>query len=503
MNGARAGDAASGLSWKVGLVNHAGKYLTAETFGFKINAASSTFRKKQLWTIEQDPTEEDTVYVRSHIGRYLSGDKKGNATCSSESRGDAEKFVIQYHPDGSGRWAICSRLTGYYFGATDDNVQIYEKQPGPSEWWWVHLAIHPQINLRNANRQKYAHLADDSRSLQVGELIPWGRDALVELEFIEGRYCVKACDGRYLSRDGTLLDQPTSDTMFTIEMKTIGSLSGMALRDSTGKYLTAVGRDAVMQAKNRTIGKDELFVVEDSQPQVIFTAHNNKMASIKQGIDVSANQDGEWSDKETFQLEYDRKSDGWRVRTSDNTYWKLADASGIQSANDSSSPAGVFKLDWLDDGSIGIKANNGRYVTAKMNGSLYAISDAREQKETFIMTIINRPLLVLRCEFGFVGLRSPTNPRYECNKTAYDVIIVEYSQSAAYYLKGHNGKYWSIDADGNVNADQTSPQPFIFELRGQSKMAIKAPNGCYIRGEQNGIMSAKSQDREKAAMWEY
>ena len=57
----------------------------------------------------------------------------------------------------------------------------------------------------------------------------------------------------------------------------------MALKDATGKYLTAVGRDAVVQARNRNIGKDELFVVEDSQPQVVFTAHNGKMASIKQG----------------------------------------------------------------------------------------------------------------------------------------------------------------------------------------------------------------------------
>jgi fascin 1/2 len=227
------------------------------------------------------------------------------------------------------------------------------------------------------------------------------------------------------------------------------------------------------------------------------------MASIRQGIDVTANQDGEWSDKETFQLEFDTKRNQWRVRTADNTYWVLADASGIQSLNDSTSATGLFSIEWKPDGSVGIKASNGRYVTARMNGSLYAVSETLDQRETFIMTIINRPLLVLRCEYGFVGLRSAANPRYECNKTAYDVIIVEYSQTAAYLLKGQNGKYWSIDADGNVNADQTAPQPFIFELVGQSKMAIKAPNGCYIRGEQNGIMSAKSTDSRNAAMWEY
>jgi hypothetical protein len=501
MNGAKGIAMGDGQRWKVGLVNHAGKYLTAETFGFKINAASGTFRKKQLWTIEQDLADDDTVYLRSHTGRYLAGDKKGNATCSSEQRSDAEKFVIRYHPDGSGRWAICNRTTGYFFGGTDENIMCYEKQPGPSEWWFVHLAIHPQINLRNVNRQKYAHLADDGSNLQVTELIPWGRDALLELEFREGRYCIKACDGRYLHRDGSLMNQPNADMMFTIEMKSVGSLTGMAMRDSAGKYLTAVGRDAVMQTRNRTIGKDELFVIEDSQPQVIFTAHNNKMASIKQGIDVTANQDGEWTDKETFQLEFDMKKSQWRMRTADNTYWILADASGIQSINDSLSPAGLFTIEWLANGSVGIRAGNGRYVTARMNGSLYAVSDALDQRETFIMTIINRPLLVLRCEFGFVAMRSASNPRYECNKTAYDVIIVEYSQTAAYYLKGHNGKYWSIDTDGNVTADQAAPQPFIFELRGQSKMAIKAPNGCYIRGEQNGIMSAKSM--EVTSLWEY
>ena len=74
--GGRVTSAAAGQQWKVGLVNHAGKYLTAETFGFKINAASSTFRKKQMWTIEQEPGEEDTVYLRSHINRYLAGDAK-------------------------------------------------------------------------------------------------------------------------------------------------------------------------------------------------------------------------------------------------------------------------------------------------------------------------------------------------------------------------------------------------------------------------------------------
>jgi len=489
---------------KVGMINATGKYLTAETFGFKINVASTTFRKKQLWTIVPDQSDQDTVYIRSHLGRYLTGDAKGNAECSSESPDVDAKFTVVYHTDGSGRWAFCSRKTGYYFGGSDDMVRVYEKQPTETEWWWIHMAIHPQVNLLSAGRKKYVHLAADGSSLQAAELIPWGRDALVELEFKEGRYCVRACDGRYLTSSGRLVDEPSADAMFTFEMRTVGSLSGMALRDSSGKYLTATGVSGMLQAKNRTVSNNELFNVEDSQPQVFFTAHNGKMVSIRQGIDVSANQDtaiSEWGDKETFQLESD-KGNKWRVRTSDNKYWSLETASGIQAIGNATNPNGLFELEYQPDGAVAMRAANGRYVTAKMNGSLYATSESPTAKELFCMMIVNRPLLVLRCEYGFVGQKSANNARYECNKTTYDVLWVE-GQGTVYCLKDANGKYLSVDSDGGIVASQSAPQSFIFELRGHSKMVVKAPNGKYLRGEQNGIITASSVDYSKATLWEY
>jgi len=66
--------------------------------------------------------------------------------------------------------------------------------------------------------------------------------------------------------------------------RSVGQLSGIALRDITGRYLTAVGRDGVIQARNRTAGKDEIFVAEHSQPQIFFTAHNGRMISTRQGL---------------------------------------------------------------------------------------------------------------------------------------------------------------------------------------------------------------------------
>ena len=67
-------------------------------------------------------------------------------------------------------------------------------------------------------------------------------------------------------------------------------------------YLTAIGAKGTVKATKERIGLDELFVLEDSHPQVKLKAYNGRRVSVRAGVEVSANQD-DVTDAEYFQLE--------------------------------------------------------------------------------------------------------------------------------------------------------------------------------------------------------
>lgn len=56
--------------WTIGLINGLHKYMTAETFGYKLNANGTSLKKKQLWTLEPSNTGE-SEYLKMHLSQSI------------------------------------------------------------------------------------------------------------------------------------------------------------------------------------------------------------------------------------------------------------------------------------------------------------------------------------------------------------------------------------------------------------------------------------------------
>ncbi|WAQ97441.1 SING-like protein [Mya arenaria] len=483
------------MEWKVGFMNNTEKYLTAETFGFKVNASGVALKKKQIWTIEQEQ-DHDFVYIRSSLGRYMKSDKYGTVTVDTEAeeKGEDAKFTVEYSKDG--QWAFRHVERGNYLSGTDDIVKCFEKTPTSNSWWSIQLYIHPQIHLRNVNRKRYAHLNNDTNELECTELIPWGADALVFLDFVKGKYVLKSCDNRFLNRDGSLQEAIDNNALFMMEIHS----GALAFKDCEGRYLTAVGK-GTMKGRNKNISKDELFTIEDSHPQVQIVSHNGKSVSVKQGVDVSANQPAEEiEDTEIFQIEHNRASDTWALLASTNKYWSLQSAGTVQAKTAETEGAkSFFTIEWQEDGTVGIKGSDGKYLSNKQTGILFSAGTTLEPTDLFRITIINRPLLVLKSEFGFVGAKGN---QFICSKAKYDSLTLQSAGSGLYTIQGTDGKYWSVGEDTLVYGDATGTK-FQFQFCGGSMMAIRTHKGPFLKGEQNGLLKACAPDLESATLWEF
>ena len=482
------------LKWTMGLMNSAKKYLTAESFQFKVTANGNTLRKKQIWTLER--VDKQVIALRSHLSRYLSVDKDGKLDAEAELIGPDQKFELITQDDG--RVAIRSVTHKRYIGGTGDMLTGYDQTVDATNLFTIHLAMHPQINLRNLNRKTYCHL--DGDELRCNEEIPWGYDAMITLEFHGGRYALRTPDLKYLARNGSLADKVSDDTLFTLVFRE----SAVAFKDSKGKYLTAVGASATIQSRKDTIGRDELFVLEDSHPQARLIASKGKYVSIRDSTEVRANQ-ATCTDAEIFQMEAVNRTDRsgnvkWAFHSKNKKYWNSA-ATIISDKDDFSEASSQFEIEWMGP-MIAIKGSNGKYISIKANGQMAANSAELGDNCKFVLEIINRPILVLRGEFGFVGVKGASSV-LECNRSQYDIFLVE-GDAGTYKIKATNGKYWKLESDGTFTTTGTQPAEFLVELRVHTHMCIIAPNGQYIKGAQNGSFTATGGNTiNNSTLWEF
>jgi len=490
-------------SWTIGLVNSSKMYMTQETFGNKLNANGKTMKKKQMWILEASG-DGATICLKSHLGKYLIVDKFGNVTCDSEEKEENTnpKFEMSIMGDKSGRIAFKSMSRGYFLGASSDELVCSAKSPGEAELWSVNLAARPQVNLKSIGRKRFARLSDNKTEIQVDENMPWGSDALFTLQFVEEskKYAIHTSNSKYLKGDGSLSAELSQDCLFVVEIHG----ENIALMDHTGRYLSpGSGSQAVLKTKSDTVTKSEQFALQDSQPQASFQAVSNKrFVSCSIGMDVTANQD-EISDNETFQLEFQADSAKWNFRTLQDKYFSVQPGGGVQAGEARRPAEAPLQLVWQDNGTVAMKADSGKFVGAKKSGHLFANVDLLEDNSRFFFYLTNRPIMILKCEQGYVGYRMATSLKLDCNKASYATFQVERAEGGLVHFKGQNGKYWQV-VEGGIACDSETPaHGFYLELREPTKVCIKTSGGNYLVEKRNGGFNVGGTDETEATRWEW
>jgi fascin 1/2 len=459
-------------------------------------------KKKQIWFLESneagsgDDAVAGNVFIRSHLGKYLTVDGDGKFLGNGDSKGAEQAFNIEAQDDG--RWALRSAKYGWYAGGSGENLTAFTKEVAEDRLWTVRLAMHPMVTVRNIKRKAYVHLSE--KALTTDEITPWGDDAVLSVIFFEnGSYGLQACNGGYMSASGQLSepDAPGPANQFTIEFQG-GMVSFKSL--TTQKYITSLGASGLCKATKATITDDERYQLENSYPQMILKANNGKLLSIKQGVEIAASvPDDKSTDLEMFQFE--PVGDGvFRIKTSSDKYL-CEESGGVHASTPASSPTDAckFSVEWYGN-QIALKAPSGKYVGQEMNGYVKCNADSAddESKSLFEFTLINRPRLALRGHFGFVGVME--SGLLECNKSEFEIFNLE-TNNGLIAISNSKGQYFKVGENG-INATGASPEYYSVELYQNSKLAIKH-NGAYFQSAQNGALTATGGSVDDMTLFEF
>jgi len=475
-----------------------GNYLTAESFGFRVTATGKTLRKKQIFIVER--TGED-VFIKTPMGRYLSFKADGKFNGDSEGKGADEVLKVEAQVDG--RWAF-KTARGYYIGGSGENLDAYTKVLGADRVWTMELAMHPQVCLMNFNRKRFVSVINND--FVCTSDVPWGGESMVMLVYnaATGLYALRAMNGLYLSDQGSAVSEGSAGAFILHFKDQLVAFQSV----KTKKFLTAMGPTGNMRSTkdgksspDLVVSHDELWVIQDSEPQFkLKSASKLQFCSGKTGLEVTANQSSAGFN-EFFQFEINPANKQWSLRNNKGKFWSVQ-ADGSVHATCPPEKRGAtefFSAEWRGP-RLSLKASNGNYISVKPNGALVATGNAVNDDSMFIYEIINRPMLILRGEYGFVSMLQ--SGFLESNSSSPTPFKLHVSAGEC-LISGMNDKFWSVKVPG-ISVTGDNPEKYTMEFVEHSKVAIKAvANGKYLQGAQNGGFTATGSNIDASTLWEY
>ncbi|XP_030416714.1 fascin-like isoform X2 [Gopherus evgoodei] len=348
-------------------------------------------------------------------------------------------------------------LSQRYLGGAEDNVTCFAQTVSEGEKWSLQLAQHPNGHMLNPGKQRYMRCDQQTGHMRCDRDLPWGPEAVITLHFDlkEKKYGLRSGAGSLLAADGSLQAELSPQTLYSLELR--GGL--LALRDADGRYLT--GREGTVKTfKTDKPGRDELFALEPSAAQVsLRTFAGGRFVCCRPGADIYANAMSV-GNTEIFQLLLNDVTKQACFRSSSGTYLAAGPKDSVVST--STQDKGVwFSLQYREQRVI-LRMADGRHMATRPNGQLLLVPEAAG-KEEFLLLLVNRPLLILQSEAGFVGL-FPGTQRLDGNRPVYDASALTLGEDGFCHFRPtstgawtRRGWSWRVETTPATSFSSSSP----------------------------------------------
>ncbi|KAJ7329406.1 hypothetical protein JRQ81_015580 [Phrynocephalus forsythii] len=420
---------------QIGLVNWTGGFLTAESYGDGVSVLGSSLGRKQIWALEVAAKEgkRTRVALVGHQGQRLQAEADGTVRCGWLPSDSRSHFLLEVHP--SGAWTLQQPDSQKYVGSDGEDVFCVSWGLSSHHMWMPQLAVHAHVALFHPSSQLYARADPELNRVWVDTPVPCLEECGFVLRFRSGACHLETSGHKFVSRAERLARMPSAETAFQLTLRP-GGLAFLA--DREGRVLYPQGSRGLLCLGHQPQGNEEWFVVERCPLWVTLrTMRAKRYLSILRDSEVYAG-----SKKATptspFLLEFGPDAQMVQLKGIHHRYLAQQRPCQRVAANGSCEEAESRFRIWWHFGSVFLQAANGCYLGRLPVGRVVARAMHPGPKEEFGVRLANRPFLVLRGQYGYVG-SSAGQEVLQCNALEPDCVELLPCQPGVYHFQSKAG----------------------------------------------------------------
>nr|XP_048306975.1 fascin-3 isoform X1 [Myodes glareolus] len=433
---------------RVGLISWAGTYLTFGAYKSTVTATAKSLGRRQTWEllVSNEHDAQAVIRLKSLQGLYLLCEADGTVCYGRPRTSHHGCFLLRFHRNG--KWTLQCIISGRYLESDGEDVFCNSRVLSAYHMWTPRPALHVHVILYSPTYRSYARADHTVGRIWVDAATPCLEECGFLLHFHDGCYHLETSTHHFLSRVDRLVPHRSSKTAFHMQVRPRGLV---ALCDGEGGTLYPQGTHLLLGLGSSPIRGEEWFVLQHFPTWVSLKSKTRRFISVVYDAEVCAASE-RLTPMSLFQYECDSASPTLQLRSANGYYLAqrrhraiIADGYPLESNT-------FFRVHW-NCGRVILQSPSGRFLSIASNGLLMANATIPGPNEELEIRFANRPFLILRGRYGYVGSSSDRD-LMQCNMDQPDCIHLLPCRQGIYHFQGRillvNNIFWHLPPLGKI-----------------------------------------------------